>query len=251
MEAVQDGESALSWSVHLRARQPLRTTLIGLILAMVFALGLCVFHSFWLGLLPMLAVLFSLSEFIFPVHYTLTAQSASAKHGLTSLEIRWADVRHAYLTEEGIKLSPLTAKNSRFEFCAASSSVLMIRTKKRSSQQCASCGRKRKLFMSNLFGLIDFDWDAPVSEDERDRVFDKIVGAVRKWRLEIPATLFLESSAPLSHIAGQSLVAFSPFVAPLLPDGIHGVQRLQKILEHPQNVRILIDRICEPLEREP
>ena len=49
------------------------------------------------------------------MRYTLTPQSASARHGLTLLEIRWADVRHAYLTDEGIKLSPLSAKNSRFE----------------------------------------------------------------------------------------------------------------------------------------
>ena len=60
-------------------------------------------------------VLLSLSEFVFPVKYTLTAQSATARHGLTLLEIRWADVRHAYLTDEGVKLSPLRAKNSRFE----------------------------------------------------------------------------------------------------------------------------------------
>jgi hypothetical protein len=99
--------------------------------------------------------------------------------------------------------------------------------------------------LSHAFGLLDFDWDTPVSDEDRDQLFDKIVGAIRKWRMEVPAALFLESSAPLSYIAGQGLVAFSPFVAPWLPDGIHGVQRLQKILENPQNVRVLIDRIYE------
>ena len=99
--------------------------------------------------------------------------------------------------------------------------------------------------MSNAFGIIDFDWDAPVSDEERDRLFRKIVEAVHKWRLEVPAALFLESGAPLSYIAGQSLVAFSPFIAPWLPNGIQGVQRLQKILERPQNVQLLIERIYE------
>ncbi len=99
--------------------------------------------------------------------------------------------------------------------------------------------------MSNAFGLIDFDWDSPVSDEERDALFEKIVAGVRKWRLEVPVALFLESSAPLSHIAGQGLVAFSPFIAPWLPGGIRGVQRLQKILEHSQNIRLLIDRIDE------
>ena len=115
LKQSQLAESVLSWSVHLLAHQPKRPVQIGAILLTVFALSLCVFRSFWLGLLPALALLFSLSEFIFPVRYTLTEQSASVRYGLTSLEIRWADVRHAYLTEEGIKLSPLATRNSRFE----------------------------------------------------------------------------------------------------------------------------------------
>ena len=114
MEASAD-ESVLSWSVHLITRQPERPAQIGAVLLAVFALGLCVFHSLWLSLAPALALLFSLSEFVFPARYTLTPQSAAVRHGLTALEIRWPDVRHAYLTDDGIKLSPLRAKNSRFE----------------------------------------------------------------------------------------------------------------------------------------
>ncbi len=104
--------------------------------------------------------------------------------------------------------------------------------------------------MPNVFGLLHFDWDAPVSEEDRDTLFAGVVAAVHKWRLEVPAALFLESGAPLSHIAGQGLVAFSPFVAPWLPGGIHGVQRLQKILEDPQNVRLLVDRLYEKASSE-
>lgn len=101
--------------MHLSAGQAKRQAQIGLVLLAVSVLGVALFRSFWLGLLPMLALLFSLSEYVFPIRYTLTAQSASARCGLSVLEIRWADVRHAYLTDDGIKLSPLTAKNSRFE----------------------------------------------------------------------------------------------------------------------------------------
>ena len=101
--------------MHLSAGQPQRQAQIGLVLLAVFVLGMALFRSFWLSLLPMLALLFSLSEYVFPIRYTLTAQSASARCGLSVLEIRWADVRHAYLADDGIKLSPLTAKNSRFE----------------------------------------------------------------------------------------------------------------------------------------
>ena len=101
--------------MHLSAEQPKRQAQIGLVLLAVLVLGAALFRSFWLGLLPMLALLFSLSEYVFPICYTLTAQSASARCGLSVLEIRWADVRHAYLTDDGIKLSPLSARNSRFE----------------------------------------------------------------------------------------------------------------------------------------
>jgi len=105
----------LSWSVHLARRQPERLPKIAGVIGVVFLAGLCLFHSFWLALLPTLAALCSLSEFVFPIHYTLTEQSAAMKCGLTALEIRWTDVRHAYLTDDGIKLSPLRAKNSRME----------------------------------------------------------------------------------------------------------------------------------------
>ena len=111
----QTEEAFLSWSVHLLRRQPQRAPRIGVALVGVLVLGLCLFHSFWLALLPAAAVLLSLSEFVFPVRYTLTAQAATARHGLTLLEIRWEDVQHAFLTDEGVKLSPLRAKNSRYE----------------------------------------------------------------------------------------------------------------------------------------
>ena len=101
--------------MHLSAGHPKRQVQVGLVLLGVLILGAALFRSFWLGLLPMLALLFYLSEYVFPIRYTLTAQTASARCGLSALEIRWADVRHAYLAGDGIKLSPLTARNSRFE----------------------------------------------------------------------------------------------------------------------------------------
>ena len=97
--------------------------------------------------------------------------------------------------------------------------------------------------MSN--GLLQFDWDAPLSDEERDRILSGVVAAVRKWRMEVPVALFLEASAPLGRIAGQGLVAFSPFVAPALPGGLGDVQRLHKLLERPENLRRLIDSLMD------
>ncbi len=92
-------------------------------------------------------------------------------------------------------------------------------------------------------GLLALDWDAPVSVEERERLFGKIAWAVRRWRLELPATLFLESTAPLSHLAGQGMIVGSPLLALLLPGGVADVQRLSKLLQEPRNVRLLVDRL--------
>lgn len=138
-------EELLSWSVHLIRRQRHRAPRLLLVLLGVFAVSLCLFQSFWLALLPAAAVFLSLSEFVFPIRYTLTAQSATARHGLTLLEIRWADVRHAYLTDEGVKLSPLHTKNSRFEALRGvylrfdgSNRDAVIAAVRRGRQECAN-----------------------------------------------------------------------------------------------------------------
>ncbi|MDQ2801065.1 MAG: hypothetical protein M3Y13_15645 [Armatimonadota bacterium] len=104
--------------------------------------------------------------------------------------------------------------------------------------------------MPNSLGLLDFEWDAPLSDEDRDRMLDKMVAAIHKWRLEVPAILFLETSAPLSNIGGQSLVAFSPFIAPLLRGGIRDVQRLSRLLANPENVRRLIDLLSDSAEEK-
>ena len=106
--------------------------------------------------------------------------------------------------------------------------------------------------MTNSLGLLDFEWDAPLSDEDRDRLLDKVVSVVHKWRLEVPAVLFLESTAPLSSIGGQGLIAFSPLVAPLLRGGINDVQRLSRLLAKPENIRRLIDLLSDSAEaKEP
>lgn len=99
--------------------------------------------------------------------------------------------------------------------------------------------------MPGQVNLFTFDWDADVSDETRDRIFDKIIGGVRRWRMETPFTLALEMSAPLSHLFGQGLIFGVPFLAPLLPGGVSDVQKLSKILEKPENVRRLLDRLAD------
>ena len=93
--------------------------------------------------------------------------------------------------------------------------------------------------------LFRFDWDAPVPDETRDRVFDAIIRGVRRWRMEVPFSLALEMGAPLSHVFGQGLIFGTPFLAPLLPGGVSDVQTLSKILDKPENVRRLLDRLAD------
>lgn len=99
--------------------------------------------------------------------------------------------------------------------------------------------------MLNSPGLLGFDWDLPVTDEDRDALLGKFIGVIRKWRLEVPAILFLESTAPLGKIAGQGLVAFSPFAAPLFAGGIQSVQKLHMVLEDPKNIQRMIDLLSE------
>jgi hypothetical protein len=99
--------------------------------------------------------------------------------------------------------------------------------------------------MASSTNLLTFDWGAEVPDEERDRIIDRFIKLVRRYRLETPTILFLETIAPMSFLGGQGVVLFSPFLAPLFPAGLHDVQRISKLLDSPDNVRLLIDRIAE------
>ena len=95
---------------------------------------------------------------------------------------------------------------------------------------------------SNIF---TFEWHTEVSNEERDRLFAKVLWAIDRWKLHVPAVLILETTAPLSFLASQAMIVFAPFLAALFPNGMQDVQKCVKILDNPKNMRILIDQIIE------
>ncbi len=106
---------ALSWTVHLLRGRADRLPRVAVAAMLVGLVGFWVFHNALLAALPSLALLLSLAEFLCPVHYRLTQQGAEARLGPAAWEIAWADVRHAYLAPDGVKLSPLSRPGSRLE----------------------------------------------------------------------------------------------------------------------------------------
>lgn len=112
---VSEQAAELEWTVHLIRKRPAAAWRIAACFLATLVFGTVVFGSVLLALLPGTALLLSVSEYWLPVRYTLGPSGARSRWGLVTLEIPWSDVRHAYLTDEGIKLSPLTVPGSRME----------------------------------------------------------------------------------------------------------------------------------------
>ncbi len=78
-------------------------------------------------------------------------------------------------------------------------------------------------------------------EPEDRALLDRVAARVVELRMDVPALLTLESAAPMSMIAGQTLVFFEPFVAALLrlPD----YRRFARLIERRDAVAALADAI--------
>lgn len=88
-----------------------------------------------------------------------------------------------------------------------------------------------------------FDWDADLSEAERDRLIESLAQKVHRYHMESAAILFLEMHKPLAYVASQSMLLGSGFLAPLF--GPENVQKYAKLFETRENVERLIVRIEE------
>ncbi len=87
------------------------------------------------------------------------------------------------------------------------------------------------------------DWDAEISDEERDILIDAFAQKVDARGLHVPVILFLEMHKPFAFLAGQSMVLGSGFLAPLF--GAGNVQRYSKLIESRENVERMIRRIEE------
>jgi hypothetical protein len=113
--SASEQAAELEWTVHLIRQRPAAAWRIAVCFLATLAFGTVVFGSVLPALLLGTALLLSVSEYWLPVRYTLGPSGARSRWGLVTLEMPWSDVRHAYLTDEGIKLSPLTVPGSRME----------------------------------------------------------------------------------------------------------------------------------------
>lgn len=85
--------------------------------------------------------------------------------------------------------------------------------------------------------------DDEIGPEERDALVDALAKKIVARGLETAAVLFLEMNKPISFLAGQTMIAASPFLIPLF--GRHGVDRYSRLLSEPGSVELIIRRIEE------
>ena len=91
--------------------------------------------------------------------------------------------------------------------------------------------------------MWNFDWDAELPEEDRDKMIATLADKVQQRGLHTPAILLLEMHKPLAFLAGQTMILGSGFLAPLF--GPQNVQKYAKLLESRDNIELLIQRIEE------
>jgi len=90
------------------------------------------------------------------------------------------------------------------------------------------------------FGSQDLSTSEPIPEDE-DRILNKVAERVVRWKMSVPAIVFLESMKPLNYIGSQTLVFFEPIVQSVF--NFKDYDTFQRAMERRENVERLMQKI--------
>lgn len=85
------------------------------------------------------------------------------------------------------------------------------------------------------------DLDAPLTDDERERLIDSVAQEVVRRGLSVPAILALEMHRPMAFVLGQGVVAAIPLIGPLL--GLERMRGAARLMTAPGGIEALIRRI--------
>jgi len=102
----QEGAAPLEWQVHLARGNPARAAVVAALIGVSAWLCLHLFQNGLLAIATILVLLGATAEFLFPIHYRLTAEAAEFRNLHTLRRIAWTDVRKAYRLDHGVYLSP-------------------------------------------------------------------------------------------------------------------------------------------------
>ena len=108
-------EVLMSWKVSLATGDGLFKTIVAItVIAVVLALGAYLYQNALLVILSAMIFFLATADYFFPMRFRLTREAAYRSTLFGTKFIRWSKVKHCYLDEKGIKLSPLE-KPSRAE----------------------------------------------------------------------------------------------------------------------------------------
>jgi hypothetical protein len=96
--------------------------------------------------------------------------------------------------------------------------------------------------MSFFKGTADLpeNQESPIPEEE-NAVLEKVAKKVVRWRMAVPAILFLESVKPLNYIGSQVMVFFEPMIQTVFNFKDYDVFRAA--MERRENVENLLQKI--------
>ena len=92
----------------------------------------------------------------------------------------------------------------------------------------------------SLFSPEDLS-DAESIPDDEDRVLEKVATRVVRWKMSVPAIIFLESVKPLNYIGSQTMVFFEPIVQTVF--NFKDYDTFRRAMERRENVERLLQKI--------
>lgn len=105
---LQDG-MPLEWRVHLLQRDPARLPLVGAMLLLGFVAVYLMFQSFLSAMVAVLLLVASISEYLFPVRYRITAEGVQADALTSRMRLSWQQARRLVPERQSLLVSPLPA----------------------------------------------------------------------------------------------------------------------------------------------
>jgi hypothetical protein len=92
----------------------------------------------------------------------------------------------------------------------------------------------------SFFGSQDLS-EADKIPDDEERVLDKLAERVVRWKMAVPAIVFLESVKPLNYIGAQTMVFFEPIVQTIF--NFKDYDTFRRAMERRENVERLLQKI--------
>lgn len=92
----------------------------------------------------------------------------------------------------------------------------------------------------SLFAPEDLSDAEPIPEDE-ERILEKVAARVVRWKMSVPAIIFLESVKPLNYIGSQTMVFFEPIVQSVF--NFREYDTFRRAMERRENVERLLQKI--------